>query len=489
MSPIKDEMIGGKYDLKKRTFVSILTLALHRDPKVWGPNPDKFDPENFSREAEGKRPPNAWKPFGNGARACIGRGFAMHEAALALGLILQRFKLIDHKRYQLVLKETLTIKPDGFKIKVRPRGEADRTRITAAGATPAAALGGLTPARERPGHNTRLAIYYGSNLGTAEELANRVADLASASGFDVKLAPLDDAVDQLPTEGGVLIFCASYNGAPPDNAAGFVSWLNGNLPPDALAGVRYAVFGCGNKDWSATYQAVPRQIDERLTAHGARRVYVRGEGDAREDLAGEFETWFEKLRPIAAKELGVETDAFANEATAEPLYRIEPIAPSTTLAPPAAAGALKLKIAVNDELQRSEGPEASDRSTRHIEVELPDGRDLSRRRPSCGRAAQCARSGRRNRAPLRLSAQRSHKVERACRTPSAAAYGRTDRGRSIAHRIRRVAANGDPPADPSDGGGDALPRDQAETAGLCRRGRGGGRALPHRNSRQAQVRL
>ena len=45
----------------------------------------------------------------------------MHEAALALGMILQRFRLIDHLRYQMKLKETLTIKPDGLKIKVRPR--------------------------------------------------------------------------------------------------------------------------------------------------------------------------------------------------------------------------------------------------------------------------------------------------------------------------------------------------------------------------------
>ena len=95
IAPLKDETIGGKYKLRKNTFVTVLVMALHRDPSVWGPNPDKFDPENFSKEAEAKRPINAWKPFGNGQRACIGRGFAMHEAALAIGMILQRFKLID----------------------------------------------------------------------------------------------------------------------------------------------------------------------------------------------------------------------------------------------------------------------------------------------------------------------------------------------------------------------------------------------------------
>ena len=97
ISPLRDETIGGQYKLRKNTFILVLVLALHRDPSVWGPNPDAFDPENFSREAEAARPVNAWKPFGNGQRACIGRGFAMHEAALAIGMILQRFKLIDHQ--------------------------------------------------------------------------------------------------------------------------------------------------------------------------------------------------------------------------------------------------------------------------------------------------------------------------------------------------------------------------------------------------------
>src|SRR6201997_1624457 len=100
ITPLNDELIGGKYKLKKNTFITVLVLALHRDPSVWGPNPDAFNPENFSRGAEAARPINAWTPFGNGQRACIGRGFAMHEAALAIGMILQRFKLIDINRYQ-----------------------------------------------------------------------------------------------------------------------------------------------------------------------------------------------------------------------------------------------------------------------------------------------------------------------------------------------------------------------------------------------------
>lgn len=373
VAPIKDEVIGGKYKLKKGTFVLVHVLALHRDPSVWGPNPDAFDPENFSKEAEAKRPVNAWKPFGNGQRACIGRGFAMHESALALGMILQRFKLIDIHRYQMHLKETLTIKPDGFKIKVRPRNDKERGAFAGRAAVAAAASNAAAPqARTRPGHNTPLLVLYGSNLGTAEELATRVADLAEVNGFATTLAPLDEYAGKLPEQGGVLIFCASYNGAAPDNATQFVKWLGGDLPKNAFAKVRYAVFGCGNSDWAATYQSVPRLIDDQLAAHGARSVYGRGEGDARSDLDGQFEKWFATLGPAAAKEFGLASN-ITRSADDAPLYAIEPVAPSAVNTIVAAGGVSPMKVQLNSELQNRAGAQPSDRSTRHIEVQLPAG--------------------------------------------------------------------------------------------------------------------
>src|SRR5881392_1354912 len=373
IAPLQDETIGGKYKLRKNTFVTVLVMALHRDPSVWGPNPDAFDPQNFSREAEAAPPVNAWKPFGNGQRACIGRGFAMHEAALAIGMILQRFKLMDINRYQMQLKETLTIKPDGFKIKVRPRAEKERGAFAGHAAAAVAASNTAAPqARTRPGHNTPLLVLYGSNLGTAEELATRVADLAEVNGFATKLAPLDDFVGKLPEKGGVLIFCASYNGAPPDNATQFVKWLGSGLPKDAFAKVRYAVFGCGNSDWAATYQSIPRLIDGQLAAHGGRSVYARGEGDARSDLDGEFEKWFAKAAAASLKEFGLDGN-FSRSADDEPLYSIEPVAPTTINAIVATGGVSPMKVLVNSELQNKAGASPSDRSTRHVEVQLPAG--------------------------------------------------------------------------------------------------------------------
>ncbi|OKO71106.1 cytochrome P450 [Bradyrhizobium sp. NAS96.2] len=370
IAPLNDEMIGGKYKLKKNTFITILVMALHRDPSVWGPNPDVFDPENFSREAEAKRPINAWKPFGNGQRACIGRGFAMHEAALAIGMILQRFKLLDVHRYQMHLKETLTVKPDGFRIKVRPRDDRDRGAFAGSTGAVAAAPKPRRAPTTRPGHNTPMLVLYGSNLGSAEELATRMADLSEINGFATRLGPLDDYVGKLPEEGGVLIICASYNGAAPDNATQFVKWLESDLPKDAFAKVRYAVFGCGNSDWAATYQSVPRFIDEQLTKHGARAVYPRGEGDARSDLDGQFQKWFPEAAKVATKEFGIDWN-FTRTAEDEPLYAIEPVAQGAVNTIVTQGGAVPMKVLANSELQTKEGAHPSERSTRHIEVELP----------------------------------------------------------------------------------------------------------------------
>jgi cytochrome P450/NADPH-cytochrome P450 reductase len=370
--PYKDETIGGQYPLKARTFVTVLTLMLHRDKKVWGDDPEAFNPDHFSREAEAERPVNAYKPFGNGQRACIGRQFAMQEAALVLGMILQRFQLFDHAKYQLKIKETLSIKPDGFKIRVKERpGRTRGTMIAAAGA-PQVAANGASAVAARAKHGTKLTVLYGSNLGATEEVARAIAESGEVNGFDVTLAEMDEKVGEVPKEGAVVFACASYNGGPPDNAARFVKWLNEAADTSLLKGVSYTVFGCGNRDWASTYQAVPRALDERLSALGATRVRDRGEGDAREDLDGQFQDWLGTLYPAISEALKLDID-FSETAKAAPLYQVETVVPSAANPIVNAAGAREMTIAANRELQAKTGDASLDRSTRHIEVDLPEG--------------------------------------------------------------------------------------------------------------------
>ncbi len=369
--PYEPTVIGGKYAVDKQHELMVLIPMLHRDRAVWGDDAEEFNPDHFSPEAEQHRPANAFKPFGNGQRACIGRQFAMQEATLVLGMVLQRFELIDHTGYQLHVKETLTLKPEDFRIKVRPR--TTRTMVTTPemvtepASAPAIAF---TPTIQ---HNTPLLVLYGSNLGTAEGIASAIADDGTALGFATTVAPLDDYVGRLPQGGAVVIVSASYNGSPPDNAAQFVRWLRDEtLAADALRGVSYAVFGCGNRDWASTYQSIPKFIDEALRAHGARPIYFRGEGDQRDDFDGQFRSWYATLWPALAGALSIPLDS-ANAAPKGHRYEVEVVASQTTSPYSAEYNAQPLTVTASRELQRKVGHNPSPRSTRHIEVALPHG--------------------------------------------------------------------------------------------------------------------
>ena len=120
-SPYEDTVIGGKYRLEKGSSAVVLTGMLHRDEQVWGKDPEAFDPDRFGPKSRAKIPPTAYRPFGTGRRACIGRQFALKEATLVLGMILQRFELVDSTDYQLETKQALTIKPSNFHIRVKLR--------------------------------------------------------------------------------------------------------------------------------------------------------------------------------------------------------------------------------------------------------------------------------------------------------------------------------------------------------------------------------
>ncbi|MBI1879099.1 MAG: flavodoxin domain-containing protein, partial [Chloroflexi bacterium] len=200
-------------------------------------------------------------------------------------------------------------------------------------------------------------------------LAHQIGDDGAANGFAATIAPLADYTGKLPTEGMVAIVAASYNGTPPDNARKFCDWLTGgNLSAQALQGVRYALFGCGNRDWAATYQAIPRMIDQKLSDYSATRIGPRGEGNAAADFDGDFQGWYQPFWTTTAETLKLDLGA-APEAEKGPLYKIEVIDERHPNPFVASFGARPMVIIENRELQS----QSSERSTRHIELALPEG--------------------------------------------------------------------------------------------------------------------
>jgi cytochrome P450 / NADPH-cytochrome P450 reductase len=353
-------VLAGTYPLERDEALFVLTPMLHRDPTVWK-DPERFDPERFAPEVRDSIPPHAWMPFGNGQRSCIGRAFAMQEATLVLGMILQRFHLAEPAPYTLHVRETLTLKPEGLKLRARVRQKVSR----ALSSRPAPVAPAVQGQNRVASHGTPLLLLYGSNSGASEAFARRIASDGLARGYAAKVAPLDEYTGKLPKEGAVLLVTASYNGQPPDNARGFHAWLS-NVPAGALLGVRYAVFGCGNRDWAATYQAIPKHFDERLHAAGAEALLARGEADARGDFFGDFEHWYAPFWERLGEALGVGV----GEVASGPLYQVE-VVPSAS-----AELVLQNKLGLATLLENRELVDMTSplgRSKRHLAFRLPEG--------------------------------------------------------------------------------------------------------------------
>ncbi len=362
VAPFEDTTLGGRYDVPAGQPIMVLIPQLHRDKAAWGEDADIFDPERFSPERAAAIPANAWKPFGNGQRSCIGRGFALQEAMLFLAKLLQRFEITSaDPGYELQIKHTLTMKPEGLFIHVQRRDiwieTAGRTAVEPArqAEAPATAAANGVPIR----------VLYGSNAGTSKDFAQRIANDAGRRGYSPTIGALDEAAGGLPTAGLVTIVASSYEGQPPDNARKFLTWTEG-LQPGNLAGVRYTVFGNGNKDWARTYQQVPKAIDARIEAAGAQRIYARGEANARGDFFGDFDEWYAGFWPAVDAALGQSTSSPAAQPeleiqfvgnVREPLLRQNGLAVGTVVA--------------NRELVDMTKPGA--RSKRHVEIALPEG--------------------------------------------------------------------------------------------------------------------
>jgi cytochrome P450/NADPH-cytochrome P450 reductase len=366
----EDTLIGGKYPIKQGEAVMILIPQLQRDKGAWGEDAEQFRPERF--EDPDKIPAHAYKPFGNGQRACIGMQFALHEATLILGMILQRFQLIDAMNYQLKVKQTLTLKPDDFHIRVQLRDkpiagthtgplERDAASEAAANVTNQGQRAAVVGVNNRP-----LLVLYGSNMGTAERLAKELADLARLHGIRSEAAPLNERLGKLPREGALLIIASSYNGKPPGNGRQFVQWLE-QVEAGELSGVHYSVFGCGDRNWASTYQAVPRFIDEQLALKGAVRFSLRGEADASGDFEKQFDAWKKQMWIDAIKAFDLKLNENAEKERAT--LNIEFV--GGFAAAPLAEEYEALHGTVED--NRELLPHGSERSVRHIEIRLPHG--------------------------------------------------------------------------------------------------------------------
>ena len=80
--------------------IEISVPILMQDPELWGPDAHKFNPERFSNGVLGAgKFPQAYVPFGIGARVCVGQHLAMTELKVILSLILLKFRFYLSSSY------------------------------------------------------------------------------------------------------------------------------------------------------------------------------------------------------------------------------------------------------------------------------------------------------------------------------------------------------------------------------------------------------
>ena len=144
-------------------------------------------------------------------------------------------------------------------------------------------------------------VFYGSQTGTAEDYASRLAKEGSSKyGLKTMVADLEEFdyenLDQFPEDKVAFFVLATYGeGEPTDNAVEFYEFITSEGPAFSessdetpLSKLQYVTFGLGNNTYEH-YNAMVRRVDAALTKLGAQRIGTAGEGD---DGAGTMEEDF-----------------------------------------------------------------------------------------------------------------------------------------------------------------------------------------------------
>ncbi|MEO8428205.1 MAG: sulfite reductase subunit alpha [Verrucomicrobiota bacterium] len=144
-----------------------------------------------------------------------------------------------------------------------------------------------------PAKTESLLILYGSQTGTAEQLAKRLGNDAAKRGFAARVMEMNAfaSVDFTKEPRLIIVTSTWGDGDPPDNAAAFWQHLNSESAP-RLEHLTYSVLALGDKTYS-DFCGAGKKIDARLEQLGARRIHARTDCDTEYESAAR--AWMEGL--------------------------------------------------------------------------------------------------------------------------------------------------------------------------------------------------
>ena len=89
------------------------------------------------------------------------------------------------------MKETLTLKPDDFRLRLKKRSAVDRNPGREKITEIAEQVQNTSTTQLVSDHATPLLVLHGSNMGTAQQIAARLAEEGESEGYVVKTGSLD----------------------------------------------------------------------------------------------------------------------------------------------------------------------------------------------------------------------------------------------------------------------------------------------------------
>lgn len=124
---IRDTTIAGQF-IPKDTLSFIVPWAINRNPKLWGPDAEQFNPSRWIDAETGRATMNggaesnyAFLTFLHGPRSCIGEKFARAELRSLVAAFVGSFEMeLANPGEKIVVGGTITSKPvQGMKLRLR----------------------------------------------------------------------------------------------------------------------------------------------------------------------------------------------------------------------------------------------------------------------------------------------------------------------------------------------------------------------------------
>ncbi len=100
---VSDDRVGDVV-IPAGSTVIVYVYGAHHAPRYWQ-DPERFDPERFTKEEVKQRTPFTFLPFGGGPRVCIGQHYAMLQILMILSELIRRYD------FELVPGQTIEARP------------------------------------------------------------------------------------------------------------------------------------------------------------------------------------------------------------------------------------------------------------------------------------------------------------------------------------------------------------------------------------------